>query len=120
MAYCCTRETHVMGGGDRSGAYQDAKAAYSMALQIEPCCAPLHCNLAAVEGQLGNHQAAAASAEAALRLDKQYSKARRRLADSLMALKEFGKAASLYAELVSLGDRSVEEALAACRTKLRT
>lgn len=90
-----------------------------MALQIEPSCAPLHCNLAAVEGQLGNHQAAVASAEAAMRLDKQYAKARRRLADSLMALKEFGRAAALYTELVGLGDTSVEGALAACRTRIR-
>eukprot|EP00884_Botryococcus_braunii_P016737 jgi/Botrbrau1/3747/Bobra.0363s0025.2 len=101
----------------RSGDFQAAKAAYREALQREPACAPLQCNLAAVEGQLGNHGAAVASAEAALKLDQDYHKARRRLADSLMALKEYGKAASMYAELVSLGDTSVKDALAACKKR---
>ena len=72
-------------GGRRQGMPEAAHAAYERALAAEPACATLLCNLAAALAQLGRHEEAAAAATRSLDISAAYTKARRRLADSLHA-----------------------------------
>ncbi|KAK9814441.1 hypothetical protein WJX72_005955 [[Myrmecia] bisecta] len=93
--------------------YKGAVQAYKRCLDVEPDCAAVNCNMAAGLSQLGQHDAAVKFAEHALKINRSYAKAQRRLADSLAAAGRNGEAAAAYLELVKVfpGDATIKQAL---------
>ncbi|KAL0025136.1 hypothetical protein WJX77_002298 [Trebouxia sp. C0004] len=61
--------------------------AYDQSLSAAPKCAAVYCNKAAALAKLERHEEAIAAAKQALSLNKNYSKARRRINDSNAAMK---------------------------------
>lgn len=71
----------------RRGDFKGSLEAYDQSLSAAPKCAAVYCNKAAALAKLERHEEAIAAAKQALSLNKNYSKARRRMNDSNVAMK---------------------------------
>ncbi|KAL0054737.1 hypothetical protein WJX82_001708 [Trebouxia sp. C0006] len=72
----------------RRGDFTGSLEAYDLSLSAAPKCAAVYCNKAAALAKLERHEEAIAAAKQALSLNKNYSKARRRMNDSNSAMKK--------------------------------
>ncbi|DBA70520.1 TPA: hypothetical protein ACH3X2_011920 [Trebouxia sp. C0005] len=71
----------------RHGDFTGSLQAYDQSLSVAPKCAAVYCNKAAALAKLQRYEEAIAAAKQALSLNRNYSKARRRMHDSISALK---------------------------------
>lgn len=88
------------GNGDfRKGDFEQACEHYTHALQNIPHCAALQCNLSAALVKVGRADEAVSAALRAIEIHGEYSKAKRRHADALMAAGRYDDAAQQYTKL---------------------
>ena len=103
-AACATSAEGAKNEGNEAFKRRDwaaSSSAYRRGLEATPRCAALHANLAAAAAASGDAAGAEAAARAALALQAGHHKARRRLADALLARGEADEAAAHYAQLTA-------------------